>query len=502
MATSETDKRWKGRKIDWLEIADMDASTEEMKHLTQQQVAILLMLLDYQKWETRWHNLALTKNELESFIGDIENRLMTNEECPILPLDCEEVEACLATSDIISDINSDIDNVEGDVGSNGSNGYKPSSPTKVMQDTTGYGTFGADMVVPTGGCNDDDKDRLWSVITKVVFYTHIKNSGFLASIAANASLDAAYAQFASFLPLGAVMGAIDAINFMDDILSNARAAYDTTTTNDFLYDICEDLFCAATSCTFSLEDFEAYCATNAGGSYSAAVTTFLDIEGNLIGQVTGAGLFYALSWLQIHVLGLGEKFSDAMSIQNLATYAKTAPPDRGWQTWATDCYSHSGIWTLVLDYANDYTPSGSEIVFRNMFGIWTQVSGVATTLTNVYKKGIVFTNTGSQNVVKQVNFTNAPLCTDIQANVRKVSGTASSVGILFTSNTYSGQPRRNFSSSSFAWTTAVPLANVGGTAGALNYFRFDLNTTLASQTCVAEIRYLRLTGTGALPRIA
>lgn len=74
-----TDKRWKGFKLDWLEIEAMDSESTEYKALTQQQVAILLALLEYQKWETRWENLGLTANELQSFIGDLEYRLMRNE---------------------------------------------------------------------------------------------------------------------------------------------------------------------------------------------------------------------------------------------------------------------------------------------------------------------------------------------------------------------------------------------------------------------------------------
>lgn len=74
-----TDKRWKGHLIDWPTIEAMDAEDYELKPLNQQQVAILLMLLEYQKWETRWTNLELSKDELEKFIGDIEIRLMMNE---------------------------------------------------------------------------------------------------------------------------------------------------------------------------------------------------------------------------------------------------------------------------------------------------------------------------------------------------------------------------------------------------------------------------------------
>jgi hypothetical protein len=75
----ETDKRWKGILIDWPTIADMDAIDYELKPLNQQQVAILLALLSYQKWPTRWTGLEMSKSELETYIADIEQRLMRNE---------------------------------------------------------------------------------------------------------------------------------------------------------------------------------------------------------------------------------------------------------------------------------------------------------------------------------------------------------------------------------------------------------------------------------------
>lgn len=75
----ETDKRWKGILIDWPTIEAMDAVDYELKALNQQQTAILLALLEYQKWPTRWVDLGLSKDELETYIADIEYRLMTSE---------------------------------------------------------------------------------------------------------------------------------------------------------------------------------------------------------------------------------------------------------------------------------------------------------------------------------------------------------------------------------------------------------------------------------------
>jgi len=73
-------KRYKGQLINWPIVADMDTEDYELKPLNQQQVAILLGALTQYKWRTRWVDLELSKDELESLIGDIEYRLMLNEE--------------------------------------------------------------------------------------------------------------------------------------------------------------------------------------------------------------------------------------------------------------------------------------------------------------------------------------------------------------------------------------------------------------------------------------
>src|SRR5574341_41426 len=77
----ETDKRWKGRLLDWEKIDAMDGDEYEFHLLNQRQVAVLLALLEYQKWTTRWINLSVSKSELQKFVGDIELRLMTSEDC-------------------------------------------------------------------------------------------------------------------------------------------------------------------------------------------------------------------------------------------------------------------------------------------------------------------------------------------------------------------------------------------------------------------------------------
>lgn len=102
--SKETDKRWKGFVIDWAEISDMDPIDYELKALNQQQVAILLALLQYQKWQTRWLNLELSNDELQAYIGDIEYRLMQNEETMSIDYDAWYQANKAAIYDALNDV--------------------------------------------------------------------------------------------------------------------------------------------------------------------------------------------------------------------------------------------------------------------------------------------------------------------------------------------------------------------------------------------------------------
>jgi len=93
-------------------------TTDETRHcLSQRQISLLLAMCDYFRWEKRWQNLSITPKQLRAIVSDLENRLIT--ECAV---DCNEVESCLSTSTIITNINTtlvDIDtqitNVETDI---------------------------------------------------------------------------------------------------------------------------------------------------------------------------------------------------------------------------------------------------------------------------------------------------------------------------------------------------------------------------------------------------
>lgn len=66
--------------IDWPTIAALPSDEYHIKLLNKQQAAVLQALCEYQHWATRWDNLQISQDELDRFMGDIEFRLMGDED--------------------------------------------------------------------------------------------------------------------------------------------------------------------------------------------------------------------------------------------------------------------------------------------------------------------------------------------------------------------------------------------------------------------------------------
>jgi hypothetical protein len=66
--------------IDWNIVSELPDDEYQVKLLSKRQAAILLALCEYQHWQTRWDNLELSQQELDRMMGDIEFRLMGNED--------------------------------------------------------------------------------------------------------------------------------------------------------------------------------------------------------------------------------------------------------------------------------------------------------------------------------------------------------------------------------------------------------------------------------------
>jgi hypothetical protein len=403
------------------------------------------------------------------------------------------------------DGNNGEDGTDGKDGANG-NDFAPDSPSKPFGAGKKYVKISQPLVEPENSCDESDKDRLWGAIKALVYRVHAQNLDFLDEVSNFATPSDAYDVFSKFLPLLGALSPNLAIELALKFAGNFKSSYTSAVTDAFLYEVIEDLFCAAYStCEFDLEDFVSYVAGLAGGSFNALSTTFLDITSALAGQTTGSGIYGALSWWQFHVLGLGEKWGLSPSIDNLINSVLGAGGNQEWKAYADECYTHSGSWTIVLDFAGDYVAETGEIVYKGMYNHikpYTGGSQGTAILENRYGEGIRYTGAVNSGANRELRVSNSgALFGSYQVNARKESGTATYFQFGLGSPSY-GAGARNITTSSYQWTVGAPLVNANGSHGSTPRLIMVMSQQLANQSCLAQVRYIRITGSGELPKFA
>lgn len=397
------------------------------------------------------------------------------------------------------------DGADGASGADGANGqgFSPSSPTKPLEQSSLYPQISGDIVEPENSCDEDDKGRLWAAIKALVFKVHGYNQDLLNNFTNFTTPSEAYDMLSDFLPLLGGVSPTTANNLALALATNFETSYNSAVTEDFLMQVVEDLFCDAYGdCSFALEDFVDYVAGMAGGSYNAAVTTFLDVTSALTGATTGAEIFGGLSWLQFTTLGLNEKFGISQSIPNIINSISGQAASDEWKAYATDCYTHSGSWTVVIDLKGDYVKTGSEIVYRNASGLIkpSTVNSQGVALLEVqYGNGLHYIATSNQFANRELRIANAgALFIACRLNARKTAGTSTNMLIDCDSGGTTNAARQ-ITNSSYTWTSGFPVANPAGTAGAITRWSLNFNQTLASNSCTGDLAYIEFTGTGELP---
>ena len=139
MPVSHDQPRWKTNKLNWTTIAAMDNTvlTASLRVLTARQQGILLSFIEQVAWQTRWDNLAITKDDLAELAANLGNSIMAE-----YAIDCDDVENCLTTSVIILAIQAAIaalqDSVD-DLQDNPPDGtdYPPLPATQTSQSCNG-----------------------------------------------------------------------------------------------------------------------------------------------------------------------------------------------------------------------------------------------------------------------------------------------------------------------------------------------------------------------------
>ena len=85
-----------------------DDTTDRYYLLTDREATMLLSQVDFFSWQTRWVNLTKTEQELQFITSEIADKLMNGVDN--VPIDCDEVEACIQTSLTIAGMQTGITN--------------------------------------------------------------------------------------------------------------------------------------------------------------------------------------------------------------------------------------------------------------------------------------------------------------------------------------------------------------------------------------------------------
>jgi hypothetical protein len=418
--------------------------------------------------------------------------------------DCGDVEDCLETSDIIAEIHTDIDGISSGGGGNGN----PDNVDKPANEGSNYEQGNEDAFTPVD-CGDDDKDKLWGAIDTMVSYMHDTNIDFFQQIAVYTSRAQLLSTVISGIPLVGLLPIDEAISGAAQLSDILGVEYLGAVTTSGLYEIKCDLFCQAVDngCQFDINTAFNYFLDNMGvatlDDASSFESWFEHIASGL--TITGNEVFNFMSAFQLAIADLGEKFGGASGMKSYvkASQAGALNPNSEWRAWCDECPPEDGDWELWLDFANDLVVPEGAVVYRNAFNLLrpsTAFSNTnAATLTEQYGYGAKYNAASStQFHNKQLNIANAgALFKQLQIMAAKSGGSGTNMSIDTDSNTYNPSPR-SFTSSTPTLSSAVGVGNVAGTPASVT--RIALNFSQVSGTSQGHMKYIKLTGTGELPR--
>jgi hypothetical protein len=419
--------------------------------------------------------------------------------------DCGDVEDCLETSTIINNINQTIINIE----QGGSNSGNPGNVDKPPEEGANHET-GNEAAFEPDDCGDSDRDKLWGAISTFVDYCHNVNTDFFQQIQVYTSRAKLLGTVISAIPLFGLLPIDEATTAAAQLADIVAAEYFGNVLTTGLYEIKCDLFCQAVAngCYFDVNTAFNYFLDNDGISPINSDSTFEDYVANIASGFTVSGneVFCLMSAWQLAVASLGEQFGDAkgMKFYTKAAQAGALSPDSTWQAWCDECPVEDGDWTVVLDFANDYVKATEdEIVYRNAFNLLgdnTVGSQGSASVSAQYGRGLVYQSVSGQVRIRQLNIANSgALFKNFSINARRVSGVAANFQIDADSNSFNNTPR-NFSSTSFIWSSVAPVANVAGTPASIVRFSLRFAQVLGGDSCTGEMRYIKFTGTGERPR--
>lgn len=302
--------------------------------------------------------------EDESYIGIQEIlKFLEGVDCD-MPIDCEEIEACIAGSPTI-----------GAIENSQATGYNPANAT-IPVNTGKNSAILADLIyTPVSACDDSDKDALWSAVNGIIDFWHSRNQLFLSSFDGVNSLQSVINMMLDFQPIYAVMASGIKSLFASWLIFQAKNAYETQVNLQTLYELKCEIFCDAV-----------------GAGCSADVQTIIDTildygltfelgdsiedlytELTTLAPANAKEWFAAVGSLQVVLALLGEKSVNVVGMQSFvsAAEAAAAQPSNSWKAYCPTC-GGTTVWVAVFDFRGDYVSADpNEIVYRMPFN-WEQ----------------------------------------------------------------------------------------------------------------------------------
>lgn len=166
-------KKYKGFELDYEHVLETDSDLNFCYELSQRDVFLILSQLPYLKWRTRWKNLSIGQHDLDRMIGSLEAKLLERLECVI---DCQEVEDCLETSVIVTDIQNNVTSVQAQSQQN-------ATDIDAIESTLPDIASGDGNIYPPSPTKDTDSDATCGA----AFYIVDKLREFIVSVEASAS---------------------------------------------------------------------------------------------------------------------------------------------------------------------------------------------------------------------------------------------------------------------------------------------------------------------------
>lgn len=368
----------------------------------------------------------------ESYIGIQEMlKFLEGIDCAMTPIDCEDIENCLETSETINNINNSIENV----GNNVSGGYDPTNYDKPFADGKYYQDSQTNAFVPSNGCDDNDKDALWGAIDSLIDYIDAKNLDFLQQMAQSISLSDGVQKAIELTPLVELLPPANLVDLTRWYLQFVVNGYLSEFTVDDKREIKCAIFCAVvdSDCSLSLQDVISYIE----GEFTAvaaadSIEDLLIILAGLI-SISGKEWFYAVTSLQLALAVMGEVYvrRDTIATYNKYIQAGALSPSRVWSVYCDTCESPPSGWTAVFDFTGFYSALPGEIVYRPPFNFGTLgAQGAGSSAELVIGQGLIFDHPPSSGALRrQLNFASTVNFTNFQIRARSLNSGTCRVGL-------------------------------------------------------------------------